>query len=134
MISRNGGQTWAPAVTGPIGGGGIASVAAPWGIDVGATLRVTVTATNSAGSSSADSNLSEQISDMTAPVAPRVTKPLRAQTLMPRLNVAWANAEEGASYTVRYKNSSPSGQFGDYETLVTDTPERTARLKPRRGR
>ena len=96
-------------------------------------MKVTVTATNSAGSSSADSATTERVTDTTAPVAPRVTKPQRAQTLMPRLNVAWARAEENATYDVRYRKSNARGSFGDHGSLVSGTPERSARLRPARG-
>jgi hypothetical protein len=101
--------------------------------DYGHRMRVTVTATNSAGSSSSDSDLSEVVTDDTAPVAPRVVKPRRAQTLMPRLKVEWAKAEEDAAYDVRYRRSSADGQMGGEESLVEGTKERSASLQPVRG-
>jgi GH25 family lysozyme M1 (1,4-beta-N-acetylmuramidase) len=101
--------------------------------DHGHRMKVTVTATNSAGSSSQESSLSEVVTDTTAPVPPRVIKPRREVTLKTSLNVEWARAEALARYDMRYREASKRGRFGEYQQPVTGSEETSARVNASRG-
>jgi GH25 family lysozyme M1 (1,4-beta-N-acetylmuramidase) len=101
--------------------------------DYGHRMKVTVTATNSAGSSAQESSLSEVVTDTTAPVAPRVIRPRREVTLKTRLNVEWARAEALARYDMRYRVASKRGRFGEYRQPVTGSDETSSRINARRG-
>lgn len=96
-------------------------------------LKVTETATNSAGSTQQDSALTEIVTDTTAPAAPRITKPRRKHTLKRILKVAWTQPEEGATYDARYRSAPKSRGFGDHVQLVEATANRSTTLRARRG-
>ncbi len=101
--------------------------------DFGHRMRVTVTATNSAGSASQDSSPSEVVTDKQAPVVPRVVKPRRMHTLKSRLNVLWSRSEQDARYSVRYRSKTGAERFGDHQELVASTTERSTTLDARTG-
>jgi GH25 family lysozyme M1 (1,4-beta-N-acetylmuramidase) len=100
--------------------------------DYGHRMKVTVTATNSAGSSSSESSLSEVVTDTQAPSPPRVTEP---QELTRRKNVLfkWNRSENLATYRVRYRASSKRGGFGDYQEPVEETDKTSVRIRATRG-
>ena len=102
--------------------------------DYGHRLKVTVTATNSAGSSSEDSDTTDVVTDTAAPLAPRIIKPRRAQTLKTTLKVQWAFAEDLARYDVRYRRSASDGTLGAHSMLVEDEAGTTARVRARTGK
>lgn len=97
--------------------------------DYGHHLKVTVTATNSAGSAQQDSALSEAVTDTVAPSAPQMTSPAARPALASSVDVAWRSTEQGAAaYDARYRASSKSSGFGSYTDLVSDSTESKARL------
>ncbi|MGH3119309.1 MAG: glycoside hydrolase family 25 protein, partial [Gaiellales bacterium] len=96
-------------------------------------LKVTELATNSAGTAQQDSALTEVVTDTGAPAAPGLTKPRRKRTLMPTINVAWTEPEQGATYDVRYRSAPKDAGFGDYVSLVEATVERSATVEPVTG-
>jgi hypothetical protein len=96
-------------------------------------MKVTVTATNSAGSSAADSATSEVVTDTTPPAPPSLTKPRRKQTLSTKLKIDWAGVERDAHYAIRYRESERDGSFGGYKDLVADTTDTSANLKGATG-
>jgi hypothetical protein len=100
--------------------------------DYGHRMKVTVTATNSAGSSSSESSLSEVVTDTTAPVPPRVIEP-HELTRRRHVLLKWNRSEKLATYRVRYRASSKRGRFGDYQQLVEQTDETSARVRATRG-
>ena len=98
--------------------------------DYGYRMKVTVTATNSAGSSSQDSSMTAMVTDTTSPAAPRMTKPRRQRTLSSTVNVAWTQPEQGiTSYDVRYRSAPKDAGFGDFTDLVSATANRSATLE-----
>ncbi|HYI44749.1 MAG TPA: glycoside hydrolase family 25 protein [Actinomycetota bacterium] len=96
-------------------------------------MKVTVTATNGAGSSSADSSTTESVTDSTAPLPPQLTKPRKQQTLSTSLNVVWDPSEKEARYAIRYRSSSKDGSFGGYREIVSDTDQTSAKLRADTG-
>ena len=102
--------------------------------DYGQRMKVTVTGTNSAGSSSQDSSLTDVVTDTTAPAPPTMTKPRRQRTLSSTINVAWTQPEQGVtSYDVRYRSAPKDAGFGDYAELIGATVDRSATLKATTG-
>ena len=91
-------------------------------------MKVTVTATNGAGSSSADSTISDEITDATDPLAPKLIKPRKQQTLSTSLNVVWEPSEKEARYAIRYRKSVKNGGFGEYSEIVSDTQKTSTTL------
>jgi lysozyme len=97
-------------------------------------MKVMVTATNSAGSSSQDSSVSEVVTDTTAPAAPRMTKPRWKRTLATTAKVAWRPPEQGiTSYDVRFRSAPRSAGFGGYAELVGATTETSATIEAQAG-
>lgn len=80
--------------------------------DLGYRMRVTVTASNSAGSAEATSAPTETVADRTAPDVPRMTKPKRERSLSRSIAVAWTAVEAEARYDVRYRMAPPGEPFG----------------------
>ena len=102
--------------------------------DWGHRMKVTVTATNSAGSSQSDSSPSEPVTDTTPPATPTVTNPTRRVTLGPSINVRWAPADsKPTTFDVRYRTAPADGRFGDHVDLVSGTDERSATLDADNG-
>jgi lysozyme len=95
-------------------------------------MKVTVTATNSAGSAEQDSSLTEAVTDTTAPVAPRMTKP-RQRTLSSTIRVAWRHPEQGMTFDVRSRSAPRSAGFGDYTGLVSATTDTSATVAAETG-
>lgn len=94
-------------------------------------LKVTETATNSAGSADQDSELTAVVTDTTAPDEPRMTKPRRARTLMPKIKVAWTAVEQGATYFAEYRSASKSSDFGSSTPLFIDgSTDTSTRIGP----
>jgi lysozyme len=91
-------------------------------------VKVTETATNSAGSAEQDSDLTAVVTDSVAPDEPRVTKPRRARTLMQRINVAWTAIEQGAIYDARYRSAAKNGGFGNHISLADGSTDTAARV------
>ncbi|MGH2693936.1 MAG: glycoside hydrolase family 25 protein [Actinomycetota bacterium] len=96
-------------------------------------MKVTVTATNSAGSSSQDSSLTEVVTDTTAPAAPRMTKPRRQRTLSSTVKVAWRHPEQGMTFDIRFRSAPKDSGFGDYAELVSATGDTSATIEARTG-
>ena len=87
-------------------------------------MKVTVTATNSAGSTQQDSAPTDPVSDTVAPPPPRMLAPSGERTLALRMKVAWdSNAAGVETFDVRSRTTSPSESFGDYTTILNDTAE-----------
>ncbi|HWL65558.1 MAG TPA: glycoside hydrolase family 25 protein [Actinomycetota bacterium] len=97
------------------------------------TMKVTVTATNSAGSSSSESSPSGVVTDSTDPEEPRMIKPRREQTLDTRLTIEWEASESQAHYAVRYLPTVRGGRFRDYKRLVDDTTRTRTTLRAETG-
>ena len=103
--------------------------------DFGHRMKVRVTATNSAGSSSSDSAPTEPVTDTTPPQTPRMTNPKRLVTKGDRINVGWAPAgQEPVSFEVRYRSATKRGDFGDHASLVGPTDQTSASLDASTGR
>lgn len=96
-------------------------------------LKVTETATNSAGSAEQDSELTEVVTDTTAPDSPVMIKPRRERTLMPVLKVAWTDVEQGATYDVRYRSAPKDRGFGALISLVDATTDTSTKVEPVTG-
>ena len=97
--------------------------------DFGHRMKVTVTATNSADSSEADSAPTQPVTDTTPPEAPRMTNPKRSVTKADRINVGWApSGQEPVSFEVRYRSATESGDFGDHITFVGPTEQTSSSL------
>ncbi|MGH2808143.1 MAG: GH25 family lysozyme, partial [Actinomycetota bacterium] len=96
--------------------------------DFGHRMKVTVTATNSAGSSSQDSEVTEVVTDTTPPQAPRMRAPRREVTLSPRTTVRWDALEPGATYDVRYRNATARSGFGDHIEVGTGLTSNQMRI------
>lgn len=96
--------------------------------DYGHRMKVTVTATNSAGSAEASSAPSEVVTDTTPPAAPEMTKPLRANLLSTTVPVAWTSVEPNATYDVRYRKAANGEGFSDHTPLVAGSTETKHRL------
>lgn len=101
--------------------------------DYGFRMRVTVTATNSAGSEEAASAPTEPVTDTTAPATPSITKPKRAKLLSTTIRVAWEAVESGATYDVRYRAAAFGGGFTDATDLVTGSQQTSQRLRATPG-
>jgi hypothetical protein len=82
-------------------------------------MKVTVTATNSAGQAEQDSALTEVVTDTTAPAAPTMTAPRRTVTMTRSTTVRWTEVEQGAQYDVRSRNAPTTSGFGGYIELAT---------------
>ena len=92
--------------------------------DFGHRLKVTVTGTNSAGSSSSESAPTNTVTDTVAPSPSRMIAPKVPRTLSLRMRVAWGSDEAGVTaYDVRYRKTSKSSGFGDYTALLSDTAQ-----------
>lgn len=92
--------------------------------DFGRRMKVTVTATNSAGSAESDSALTEPVADTTAPQVPRMTNPKRSVTKATRIRVGWApSGQEPVTFEVRYRAAAAGSTFGDYTDLAGPTVE-----------
>ncbi len=88
--------------------------------DVGYRMKVEVTATNSAGSATSDSRLTDVVvEDATPPEAPRITHPYRARVLAESITVRWDEPEPDLVYDVRYRTAARDGEFGSFSRLVT---------------
>lgn len=101
--------------------------------DFGHQMRVTVTATNSAGSAEATSAPTAIVADATPPDAPRVTKPKRSKLLSTRIGVAWQAVEPDAIYDVRYRQAVHGASFAPARDLVSGTDATSATLKGAAG-
>jgi GH25 family lysozyme M1 (1,4-beta-N-acetylmuramidase) len=87
--------------------------------DYGHHMKVTVTATNSAGQAEQDSALTGPVTDTTVPGTPRMTAPRRTVTMTRSTAVRWTDVEPGATYDVRSRNATSTSGFGDYIELAT---------------
>ena len=97
--------------------------------DFGHRLKVTVTATNSAGSSTADSELTEAVTDSVPPGSPTMMAPDAARTLTLAMDVEWGSGEAGVTaYDVRHRATTKSSDFGDHTVVVNDSPDRQTRI------
>lgn len=93
--------------------------------DFGSRLKVTVTATNSAGSSSADSALTDVVTDTVPPGSPTMMAPDAARTLALTMDVEWGSGEPGVTaYDVRHRATTKSADFGDPVVVLNDSPDR----------
>ena len=93
--------------------------------DFGSRLKVTVIATNSAGTSSQDSMPTEVVTDTIAPAPAQMLSPSNAPTLALRMKASWDSNEAGVeAFDVRYRSTSPGSDFGDYTTVLSDTPQK----------
>jgi len=102
-------------------------------VDFGHQMRVTVTATNSAGSAEATSSSTATVTDGTAPLVPEITKPERAEHLSTTVKVAWQAVESGAIYDVRYREAPHGEGFGDRVALVAASTRTRKRLEATTG-
>ncbi|MFP5351074.1 MAG: GH25 family lysozyme [Actinomycetota bacterium] len=101
--------------------------------DLGYRMRVTVTASNSAGSAAATSAPTGTVADRTAPDVPRVTKPQRERSLASTIAVAWTAVEADARYDVRYR-AAPHGEgFGRSLSLRSGIATTEAQLDAEPG-
>jgi lysozyme len=90
--------------------------------DYGHRIKVNVIATNSGGSSGAESAPTEPVTDTVAPAAPSMTAPKRARTVALEMKAGWASSEAGVvAYDVRYRATSADGGLGDHTSVVSDT-------------
>jgi lysozyme len=102
--------------------------------DFGHRIKVSVTATNSAASTEAESAPSEIVTDTVAPSRPQMTKPSSRQTLDLSIDASWATSEAGVdAYDVRYRSSSKRSGFGDHVVLLSDTTETSTTLDASTG-
>jgi lysozyme len=91
--------------------------------DYGHRLKVTVTATNSAGSAMQDSQATEPITDTRAPLPPTMSTP-PARTLSASARVGWEGSGPGVTaYDVRQRASSRSATFGDHVEVASGYTE-----------
>jgi lysozyme len=92
--------------------------------DYGHRLKVTVTATNSAGSSSSDSAPTSAITDAVAPGAPTMTAPDGAPTLARKVRASWTSDEAGVeAFDLRYRATARDKAFSDYVSLKSDSAD-----------
>lgn len=96
--------------------------------DLGYRMRVTVTASNSAGSADATSAPTETVADRTAPDVPRMTKPKRERSLTSSIAVAWTAVEPDARYDARYRMAHPGEPFGEWTPLKSAVETTDARV------
>ena len=102
--------------------------------DFGHRMKVRVTATNSAGSTSSDSAPTEVVTDTVAPAPSRMIAPKAARTLALRMKVAWGSNETGVTaYDVRYRRTTKGSGFGDYTMLLSDTTQTETRADVQPG-
>jgi GH25 family lysozyme M1 (1,4-beta-N-acetylmuramidase) len=97
--------------------------------DFGHRLKVTVIATNSAGSSSEDSALTDAVTDTVPPGSPTMMAPDATRTMALTMDVEWGSGEAGVSaYDVRHRATTQSSDFGDHSVVVNDSPDRETRV------
>lgn len=102
--------------------------------DYGHRMRVRVTATNSAGSTSSDSAPTEVVTDTVVPSPPDMVAPKASRTLALEMRVEWGSGEAGIeAYDVRYRSTTKSSDFADYSTLLSDTSRTETRADVRPG-
>jgi len=102
--------------------------------DYGHRMKVTEVATNSAGTTRADSAPSEPVTDSVAPAAPRMKAPKAQHRLGLRMRAAWGSDEEGVSaYDVRYRATSKSSDFGEQVTFLNDTTQTETKMDVQDG-
>ncbi len=102
--------------------------------DEGKQMKVTVTATNSAGSATAHSSLSSTVTDPTPSEPPTITEPARRFSLDTRIDVAWTHPELGlVTFDVRYRLATPFAAPGGQTQLTTGTSDTSATLRSRAG-
>lgn len=101
--------------------------------DFGHRMKVTVTATNSAGSSWSESSLTDVVTDTTSPVRPQLTMPRAQVTLASSIDVAWTEPETGLSYDVRYRRAPKGNGFGGLVELLDDTSQSSTSLDATTG-